>query len=86
MKAEALYTLGFALIFCGILIILAAVLLLFYSNAKGGKIKGGGIILIGPFPIVFGTDKETIKTVLLLSIVLVLLLTIVTIILYLLLR
>jgi uncharacterized protein (TIGR00304 family) len=84
MNAETLYALGFTLVFCGILIILAAVLLLFYSNAKGEKIKSGGIILIGPFPIAFGTDKETIKTVLLLSIVLALLLAIVTIIFYLL--
>jgi len=84
VNAETLYALGFTLIFCGVLIILAAISLLFYTNAKSGKIKGGGIILIGPFPIVFGTDRESVKTILLLSIVLALLLTIITIILYLL--
>ena len=36
-----------------------------------GKVKGGGAIIIGPFPIVFGTDWKSVKMVLLLSIVLV---------------
>ncbi|MCS7124256.1 MAG: DUF131 domain-containing protein [Candidatus Bathyarchaeota archaeon] len=32
--------------------------------------KGGGAVIIGPFPIVFGTDKESVKVVLWLSIAL----------------
>ena len=84
MDAEVLFGLGFALIFAGILIILIAVVLLFVSGVREeGKVKGGGAIIIGPFPIIFGTDKESIKTVLLLSITLAILLAIVTVIFYL---
>ena len=78
------FGLGIALIFAGILITLIAVVLLFISSVRGkGEVKGGGAIIIGPFPIIFGTDKESIKTVLWLSITLSILLAIVTVIFYL---
>jgi len=84
MDAEMLFGLGFALIFAGILITLIAVILLFVSSVRAkGEVKGGGVIIVGPFPIIFGTDKESIKTVLLLSITLTILLAIVTVIFYL---
>ena len=84
MDVEMLFGLGIALIFAGILITLIAVILLFVSNVREKrKVKGGGAIIIGPFPIIFGTDKESIKTVLLLSIMLTILLAIVTVIFYL---
>jgi uncharacterized protein (TIGR00304 family) len=68
---EAFYDLGFALILIGIFIILMAVLLLLFSGARGkGKIRGGGVVIVGPVPVVFGTDRESLRTVLLLSIVL----------------
>lgn len=57
MNAETLYSLGFALIFLGIMIVLTALLLLSHSETKEKKTRGGGIIIIGPVPIVFGTDK-----------------------------
>jgi len=75
MDTGALYGLGIALIFAGILVTLAAILFLFISNTrKGEKVRGGGAIIIGPIPIIFGTDKESIKTVLLLSLTLTILL------------
>jgi len=74
LDAEVFYGLGVALIFLGILIVLAAFVLLFISSFRGGKVKGGGAVIVGPFPIIFGTDKESVKTVLLLSIALALLL------------
>ena len=84
MDAEMLFGLGIALIFAGILITLIAVILLFVSSVRAkGEVKGGGAIIIGLFPIIFGTDKESIKTVLLLSITLTILLAIVTVIFYL---
>ena len=85
MDAETLYGSGIALIFAGMLVILAAILLLFISNTrKREKVKGGGAIIIGPIPIIFGTDKESIKTVLLLSLALTILLVVVMVIFYLL--
>lgn len=86
MDPETLYGLGVALVFAGIFITLIAVVLLVISGVRAsgkGKVKGGGAIIIGPFPIVFGTDKESIKTVLLLSLTLTILLVIVTVMFYL---
>ena len=37
------------------------------------KIKGGGVIMIGPIPIIFGSDKESAKTAAILAIILMLL-------------
>ena len=51
-------------------------ILMVLSGAKGGKsrVRGGGAVIIGPIPIIFGTDKESVKIILVLSIVLVALL------------
>ncbi|AKJ39071.1 TIGR00304 family protein [Methanosarcina sp. A14] len=37
------------------------------------EIKTGGVIMLGPIPIIFGSDKESAKTVAILSIILMLL-------------
>jgi uncharacterized protein (TIGR00304 family) len=73
--SETLYGLGIALILVGAIIILISLALLFLKSVKGErKVKGGGAIIIGPFPIIFGTDKESIKTVLWLALALTILL------------
>ena len=68
------YALGTALIVAGIIIIIAV-------SARGAgtgegkagkaKVRGGGVIMIGPIPIIFGTDKKSVKTVLALALALV---------------
>ncbi|MBS7616109.1 DUF131 domain-containing protein [Candidatus Bathyarchaeota archaeon] len=70
LEAGTLYTLGIIIILIGVIFILAAFALFFLSSVKSGKARGGGAVIIGPFPIIFGTDKESVKTVLLLSIAL----------------
>jgi uncharacterized protein (TIGR00304 family) len=84
--ADVIYALGMTLIFVGALIIMLAVFLLSVLSAKKGKVKGGGAIIIGPIPIVFGTDKKSLKTVLLLSLALTVLLVAAIVIYYFLLR
>jgi len=75
MDLATFYSLGIGLIFVGILVIFVAIILVVVSNVRGGgKVKGGGAIIIGPVPIIFGTDKQSIKTILLLSITLTVLL------------
>ena len=60
-----------------------AIFLMSFSNVKGnGKVRGGGAIIIGPIPIVFGTDKKSLRTVLLLAIVLTVLLIILTVVIH----
>ena len=77
VNPETLYSLGITFIFVGVAILLVAFLLLFFSSVKKEKeqkIRGGGAIIIGPIPIIFGTDKNSVKTLLLLSITLTILL------------
>jgi len=78
MSGESLWNLGVVLVFAGFVLSLVAVVLLVLSGLRKGKVegrmRGGGVVVIGPFPIVFGTDKESVKILLLLSIVLVALL------------
>ena len=83
MDSGTLYELGLALTFLGILIVIAAALILLLSNIRRkGETKGGGAIIIGPIPIVFGTDKESLRTLLLLSIMLTILLIAATIVMH----
>jgi len=64
--------LGVILVFAGFFIAFIAILLWIFRSVKGGgKVKGGGAVIIGPFPIVFGTDKESVRVLLLLSIALI---------------
>jgi len=80
LDAGLLYELGIIITFIGIIIVIAALVLLFLSSLKGGRVKGGGALIIGPFPIVFGSDRESVKTVLWLSITLITLITLLFII------
>jgi uncharacterized protein (TIGR00304 family) len=81
---ELLSTAGTVLIFIGVLIVIVAVLLISVRSAGKGKVKAGGAVIIGPIPIIFGTDKKSLKTVMGLSIVLTALLLAVLIVNYLL--
>jgi uncharacterized membrane protein len=70
VDANSLYAIGVIMILAGIIVVVAAFALLFISHFKGGEVRGGGALIIGPFPIVFGTDEKAVKAVLLLSIAL----------------
>lgn len=74
-----LWNFGLILVLAGFGISFLAVLLLLVLS-KGGKrrVKGGGAIIIGPIPIIFGTDKQSVKIILILSIILVVLLLVLT--------
>ena len=86
IDSAVLYALGIALIFIGVLIIIIAAILISVLGAQKGKVKGGGAILVGPIPIIFGTDKKSLKTVLLLSFALTIMLLVAIIVYYLFLR
>jgi len=63
-----LIILGLALIILGFIISFLAVLLMFIrAHPFRGKTRGGGLIMIGPIPIIFGTDKESVKILILLA-------------------
>jgi len=79
------YAIGIALIAVGIIVILA-VIVLASTGSKKGKVHGAGIIMIGPIPIIFGTDKKSVKSVLALTLALTIVVLIITIIYFWLLR
>jgi len=69
--ADLMFEIGFGLTIAGMLLAFAAVILLILPRKKGdGQVKGGGILLIGPIPIIFGTDRDSVKVLILLAIAL----------------
>jgi uncharacterized protein (TIGR00304 family) len=74
-----LITLGFLLVFIGFLVILAGIFSMAYHAWRTGEtgteepeavVRGGGVVMIGPIPIIFGTDVASVKIVVILAIVL----------------
>lgn len=53
MRGETLVLTGIVLIFTGFLLVFIGTLM----SAIGGDVEGGGVIMIGPIPIVFGTGR-----------------------------
>jgi uncharacterized protein (TIGR00304 family) len=80
------YAAGIALVVMGIIIIVIAIILASMRGSGQGKMKAAGVIMIGPIPIIFGTDKKSVKSVLALALALTITLVIAMIIYYWLLR
>jgi len=81
MSDQWLWSVGLTLVFVGFALAFVAVVLLFLKGFKNkeGKVRGGGAVIIGPIPIIFGTDKESVKIILVLSIILIALLLVLTV-------
>ena len=63
---------GLFLVVAGfILAVVAVILLAVRSRGREGQTRGGGVLLIGPIPIIFGSDSESVKTLMILAIVLI---------------
>ncbi len=63
-------TLGTILIVAGVILaVLVAVISL--AKSAGGKTRGGAVVIVGPIPIIFGSDKQSVRILLILSIALV---------------
>jgi len=84
--SSVLYLLGFGLVFAGIIILITATILVSILSGKNGKVRAVGVIVVGPVPIVFGSDKKTVKTILKLAVVLTTLLIVLSLLYYFLLR
>ncbi|NMO09048.1 TIGR00304 family membrane protein [Methanobacterium subterraneum] len=63
IKGETIIFMGIAAVILGILLIFIGAA--FLSSGKteddGDKVSTGGVILIGPIPIVFGNDKNMVS-------------------------
>lgn len=73
MDAPSTTEVGFILIIFGFVLVFAAMILLAFHSTRGsGKSRAAGVLLIGPIPIIFGTDKDSVKGLMILAIVLIL--------------
>ena len=68
---ERLVAAGLLLVFLGIMLIIAGILGTALRSARGGEtnVEAGGIVFIGPIPIVFGTSRGVTKLMLALALV-----------------
>jgi uncharacterized protein (TIGR00304 family) len=63
--------LGSVFILVGVLIIVCGMLYEMHETyGEGEKVRGGGVVMIGPIPIAFGSDVASLKVVMILAIVL----------------
>ncbi len=63
MLTQLLIPIGMILIFIGFLVIIID--LMMHYGVKGNtesRVRGGGVVIIGPVPIVFGSDKKMAVT------------------------
>lgn len=71
MADSFLFNIGLLLGLAGVALAIVAIFVAIMRSARGtGKVRGGGVVMIGPVPIVFGTDKESARILILLGIVL----------------
>ena len=70
---------GSTIIIAGIIAIFIGFILVFVgtalqaSSSKTSDVKTGGVILIGPIPIIFGSDKGTIITAAVMAVIIMIL-------------
>lgn len=72
MSDASIAEIGFALVIFGFILAFVAVILFAVRSRGGGtKTRGAGILLVGPVPIIFGTDRESVKVLVVLAIILI---------------
>jgi uncharacterized protein (TIGR00304 family) len=62
---------GFLLVLVGFGVIVVA--MLSQGRKEGGEVKGGGVVMIGPVPIIFGSDMKWASVAIVLAIILIIL-------------
>ena len=68
MGQNLLFDIGFTLTILGTVVVFVAAMLFLLRRGQGAR--GGGIIMIGPIPIVFGSDAQTVKALIVFAAVL----------------
>ncbi len=67
---QTLILAGAVLVFAGLILAFLALLLPSFRHGKVGS-QGGAVIIIGPFPIVFGSNPQITRALIVLAILLV---------------
>jgi len=66
--ANLAFELGLGLTVAGLLVAFAAIIMIMTGKKGDRQVRGGGILFIGPIPIIFGTDNQSVKILVLLVI------------------
>lgn len=85
LDVEAVYLFGFVLVVVGLLVVVVTLILMSRrrSPSEGRtEVRGAGVIMIGPIPIILGTDKKSIKEVLVLALALTVVVFVMTLVYY----
>ena len=62
---------GLTMVIIGFILAFIAVIVSAFKARNGtNRTRGGGVLLIGPIPIIFGTDRESVRILVILAIVL----------------
>ena len=71
MADNIIFIIGLLLALAGFAVAILAFIFAILRSARGtGQVRGGGVVMIGPVPIVFGTDKQSARILVLLGIIL----------------
>lgn len=70
MEGQVLVAAGILLVFLGIVLVFVGSLISVRTGESGGGVEGGGVVLIGPIPIVFGTSGRAAAIAALLAVIL----------------
>jgi uncharacterized protein (TIGR00304 family) len=71
IKANSILVLGIIVLFLGMVLVFVGTIL--QSSSKSGGVHVGGVVMIGPIPIIFGTDKSFVIIAVILVIILMIL-------------
>lgn len=81
ISSNTIFIIGYFLIFLGIIIVFITMFMFLLKSIKGKtETRGGGIIFIGPFPVIFGTDIHIAKWLVIVALIIVLILLTITLI------
>lgn len=71
LAENLIFTIGLLLALAGFAVAILAFIFAILRSARGdGQVRGGGVVMVGPVPIVFGTDKGSARILILLGIIL----------------
>jgi uncharacterized protein (TIGR00304 family) len=71
--ALLLFAVGFVVMLVGVLLIMLSALREAGKRSEGGEVEAGGVLIVGPVPIVVGSSQRIAKILLVLAIALTLL-------------
>lgn len=71
INASHLFNIGFIVFLTGFTLLFLSILLSIVKGLREGKAKWGGLVLIGPIPIGLASDRDLMKWLIILAIIII---------------